>query len=223
MLLGRLLVLGSFCITASWGGQIVKMQDGQTLRVDRADRDGDQVFLTVASNVQIVNASEVVSIEAEADPNQVKAIAPNRGKDATEETRALLREAARVHGLPASIVESIAEVESGMKTKALSHKGAIGVMQLMPGTAKELGVDPHDVAQNIEGGTRYLRELLLKYQNNPNQVALALAAYNAGPGAVRRYQGVPPYQETRNYVRKVLRRFDSKNATSHPKSPNGLL
>lgn len=218
MLLGRLLVLGSFCMAAAWGGQIVKMQDGQTLRVERADRDGDQIFLSVASNVQIVNASEVVSIEAEIDPNQPKAIPPDREidakKDAKAETRALLHEAARVHGLPASIVESIAEVESAMKVKARSQKGAIGLMQLMPGTAKELGVDPHDVAQNIEGGTRYLRELLLKYRNNPNQVALAIAAYNAGPGAVRRYQGVPPYQETRNYVRKVLRRFDSKNATA---------
>jgi len=110
-------------------------------------------------------------------------------------------------------MESIAEVESGMKKSAVRHKGAIGVMQLMPGTARQLGVDPQDVAQNIEGGTRYLKELLIRYQNSPYQVALALAAYNAGPGAVQRYQGVPPYVETQKYVRKVLRRFDSKTAT----------
>lgn len=213
MMLGRSLALGLFCAAAGWGAQIVKMQDGQTLRVERADRDGDQIFLTVASNVTIVSASEVVSIEAEPDPKKPKAMpkAPTV-KDAHADTKALIREAARAHGLPPSIVESIAEVESAMKTNAVSHKGAIGVMQLMPGTARQLGVDPHDVAQNIEGGTRYLRELLLKYQNDPNQVALALAAYNAGPGAVQRYQGVPPYQETQNYVRKVLRRFDSKNS-----------
>jgi soluble lytic murein transglycosylase-like protein len=213
MMLGRSLAVGLFCAATGWGGQIVKMQDGQTLRVERADRDGDQIFLTVASNVTIVSASDVVSIEAEPDPNKPKA-SPKAAavRDAHADTRTLIREAARAHGLPPSIVESIAEVESAMKTDAVSHKGAIGVMQLMPGTARQLGVDPHDVAQNIEGGTRYLRELLLKYQHDPNQVALALAAYNAGPGAVQRYQGVPPYQETQKYVRKVLRRFDSKNS-----------
>jgi soluble lytic murein transglycosylase-like protein len=89
----------------------------------------------------------------------------------------------------------------------------------MPGTARHLGVDPTDVEQNIEGGTRYLRELLIKYQHSPNQIALALAAYNAGPGAVQRYQGIPPYQETQQYVRKVLNRFDQKTATEPPTAP----
>jgi soluble lytic murein transglycosylase-like protein len=212
MRLGRSLVVGLFCTVAVWGGQIVKMADGQTLRVERADRDGDQIFLTVASNVTIVSAGDVLSIEAEPDPNKPKAVAKPMEKDARGDTMTLIREAARKHGLPPSIVESIAEVESALRTDAVSHKGAIGVMQLMPGTARQLGVDPHDVAQNIEGGTRYLRELLLKYRNDPNQVALALAAYNAGPGAVQRYQGVPPYQETQKYVRKVLNRFDRKSA-----------
>lgn len=204
--------MSSFCISVMWGGQIVTMADGQKVRVDRAEKDGEQVFLLADSNVKILSASEVVSIEDEPDPKRPTTSASVAMVDAQADTKALIREAARVHGLPVSIVESIAEVESGMKTSAVSHKGAIGVMQLMPGTARQLGVDPHDVAQNIEGGTRYLKELLIRYQNSPNQVALALAAYNAGPGAVQRYQGVPPYVETRNYVRKVLRRFDSKTA-----------
>lgn len=212
MKLGRVLALGQLVLLGSWAAEIVSLQNGQRLRVEKAERDGDQIFLTVASNVMIVSSSEVLSIEPEVDPKKAKPTTKLAAKDPHADTKALIREAARAHGLPASIVESIAEVESAMKTNAVSHKGAIGVMQLMPGTARQLGVDPHDVAQNIEGGTRYLRELLLRYQNDPNQVALALAAYNAGPGAVQRYQGIPPYQETQNYVRKVLRRFDSKHA-----------
>jgi soluble lytic murein transglycosylase-like protein len=214
----RLLSLSLFALCLH-AGQIVKLQSGQTLRVDRADQDGDQVFLTVANNVSILSASEVLSIEPEPDPNKPKPAPKPAPADPRAATKELLRNAARNHGLPAAIVESIAEVESGLRTQAVSHKGAIGVMQLMPGTARHLGVDPTDVEQNIEGGTRYLRELLIKYQHSPNQIALALAAYNAGPGAVQRYQGIPPYQETQQYVRKVLNRFDQKTATEPPTAP----
>jgi soluble lytic murein transglycosylase-like protein len=90
---------------------------------------------------------------------------------------------------------------------AVSPKGAIGIMQLMPGTARELSADPHHPEQNVDAGVRYLRDLLLKYQDHPDQVRLALAAYNAGPGAVDRYNGIPPYRETVEYLRKVLDRY----------------
>jgi soluble lytic murein transglycosylase-like protein len=83
-------------------------------------------------------------------------------------------------------------------------------MQLMPGTAAELNVDPHDPAQNAEAGAKYLRDLLLKYENDPHQVSKAVAAYNAGPGAVDKYKGVPPYRETVDYVNRVLKEYEKE-------------
>jgi len=91
--------------------------------------------------------------------------------------------------------------ESGWNPKALSHKGAIGLTQLMPETARYLGVDPHDVRQNLDGGARYLSQQYKRFRN----WRLALAAYNAGPEAVAKYNDVPPYKETQNYVRRILR------------------
>src|SRR5262249_10393895 len=108
--------------------------------------------------------------------------------------------AADKYGLPRKLVQSVVKAESGYQTNALSPKGAIGLMQLMPGTAAALGVDPNDPVQNVDAGARYLRNLLVKYDGN---LWNALAAYNAGEGAVSKYQGVPPYAETINYVRKI--------------------
>jgi len=197
------------CAVRLSAGQIVKLHNGQTMRVEKADRDGDQIFLTVGSAVTIFGVAEIRSIEVEPDPNQpvVGVVKADR-----QDTKAMIRAAAKTHGLPTHLVESIAAVESGMKTNAVSPKGAIGVMQLMPGTARQLGVDPHDVAQNIDGGTRLMRELLIKYQDDPDQVRKALAAYNAGPGAVARYRGIPPYKETRDYVRKILNKMSAAEA-----------
>ena len=101
-------------------------------------------------------------------------------------------------------ITSVAAVESGFRPDAVSPKGAIGVMQLMPETAKTLAVDPHDTAQNIEAGARLLRELLIKYNGD---VVKALSAYNAGAGAVDRYKGMPPYAETQEYVYKVVKTY----------------
>ncbi|RPI07710.1 MAG: lytic transglycosylase domain-containing protein, partial [Acidobacteriales bacterium] len=88
----------------------------------------------------------------------------------------------------------------------VSSKGAIGIMQLMPRTARALQADPADPEQNVDAGARYLRELLIKYLDDPYQVRKALAAYNAGPAAVDRFDGIPPFPETQRYVRKVLQR-----------------
>lgn len=117
----------------------------------------------------------------------------------------LVTRAAVNNGLPPEFVHSVARAESGYRANAVSHKGAIGVMQLMPGTAAALQADPNDPEQNIEAGARYLRELLIRYDGDSVK---ALAAYNAGPGAVDRYNGPPPYRETLTYVDRVLRNFN---------------
>jgi soluble lytic murein transglycosylase-like protein len=117
--------------------------------------------------------------------------------------RDLIRAAAARHGLAPELVESVIRVESNFEARAVSPKGARGLMQLMPATAAKLGVrNVFDVRQNIEGGVRHLRHLVDRYGGN---LALALAAYNAGVEAVGRYGGIPPYAETRAYVTRVLR------------------
>jgi soluble lytic murein transglycosylase-like protein len=113
---------------------------------------------------------------------------------------ALARAAAREHGVPEELFLRLVNQESRFNPRAKSHKGAIGLAQLMPGTAELLGVDPHDPVQNLEGGARYLKMMYRKF----GSWRLALAAYNAGPGAVQKHNGVPPFRETRNYVKKIL-------------------
>jgi soluble lytic murein transglycosylase-like protein len=116
-----------------------------------------------------------------------------------------IQNAAAQYGINGALVDAVAWQESRYNPRARSSAGAIGVMQLMPGTARQLGVtNPHDVRQNVAGGAAYLREQLERFGNN---VPLALAAYNAGPGAVMKYGGIPPYRETQNYVRQIMRRM----------------
>ncbi|SHH58831.1 Transglycosylase SLT domain-containing protein [Sporobacter termitidis DSM 10068] len=115
---------------------------------------------------------------------------------------ALFNSASEKYGVPVNLLKAVAKAESGFNPKATSPAGAMGIMQLMPGTATGLGVtDAYDPAQNIMGGAKYLSQLLSRFGGD---TTLAVAAYNAGPGAVSKYGGVPPYNETQSYVRRVM-------------------
>ncbi len=125
-----------------------------------------------------------------------------------EDVIRLIQESSARHAVPATIVEAVAWQESRFNHAAVSSKGARGVMQLLPTTASDLGVDPSDLKGNIDGGAAYLAQQLRRF----GDVKLALAAYNAGPKAVERYGGVPPYAETQSYVRAIMARLAAVSA-----------
>jgi soluble lytic murein transglycosylase-like protein len=123
-------------------------------------------------------------------------------------------ENATIHQVRPELVRAVIQAESAFNPAATSHKGAMGLMQLMPGTAAELGVtDPYDPEQNIRGGVMYLKSLLTRYDHNEE---LALAAYNAGPGAVARYGTVPPFRETRDYIARIKTTAEGIRTASSP-------
>jgi soluble lytic murein transglycosylase-like protein len=128
---------------------------------------------------------------------------------------------ADTHQVDPRLIQAVMQVESGYNAQAVSRVGAIGLMQLMPETARNLAVsDPYDPDQNVRGGTTYLRRMLDRFQGS---LELAVAAYNAGPEAVERYRGIPPYAETRDYVRRVLALYNGSDALSAPALAAGPL
>lgn len=186
--------------------------NGFRLHVDRHEVEGSKVRLYSAGGFSEMPSASIVGFEAE-EVAVVKSDSPPemdrpKGPSHIETPAELAAAAAMKFSLPVSFVKSVMRAESGFQPSALSPKGAIGLMQLMPETARQLGVDPSNPKQNAEGGAQYLHDLLAKYEQDPDQVVLALAAYNAGPAAVERYHGVPPYRETREYILRVLKNWD---------------
>jgi len=187
----------------------VVLTNGFVLRVDRHEVEGATVRLFVHGGTIEFPAALVACFEPGLPRGTgLQPVAwqaePPAPQSPTRSSQELIRRAAERWGLPPEFVASVAAAESGYRTDAVSRKGALGLMQLMPATAELLGANPNDAAENADAGARYLRELLLKYGYS---APLALAAYNAGPGAVDRYGGIPPYPETRHYVQRVLQQF----------------
>lgn len=148
-----------------------------------------------------LNGFNTFQIFLEAEKSMTPA-ASNREPAGSTTFDALIREASETLGIDFSLIKAIVDAESDFNPDAVSSAGAMGLMQLMPDTAKALGVsNPYDPRENILGGARYLKGLLERFQNDES---LALAAYNAGPGRVKQYGGIPPFKETQAYVKKVL-------------------
>ena len=194
----------ALCLPAA-AGEIVILSTGAQLAAERVERVPGLVRLHTATGLIELPAATVSACIRDDRPAPAPSApaptAPAPAATPPANPRTLINEAAERYGLPPALLHSVARTESDYSPGAVSHKGAIGVMQLMPATAAQLNADPRDPAQNIDAGARHLRDLLLQYNGSTFK---ALAAYNAGQGAVQRYGGIPPYSETRNYVERVV-------------------
>lgn len=193
--------------------EIVFLTSGRTLSVKSHKIDGDSIVLTLRSGGQVTcDNSLIKSIEPDEVPypEPAPAAEPVQTTEDDQLDRSLLAgtpygeiiaSVSQAHGVDPMLVRALIQVESGYRPKARSPKGAMGLMQLMPSTAREYKVrNPFEPKANIEAGIKHLKSLIDKFDT----IELSLAAYNAGPGAVKRFNGVPPYRETRNYITRIL-------------------
>ncbi len=177
----------------------IVLQSGQRIHVTGYERVGDMLRLTMAGGTLEIPADALVRVDPE------DTFLPVKVKLLDVPYANFIADSARAHGVAPELVASVIAVESNFNPKAVSWRSACGLMQLLPQTAKRFGVaNIFDPQQNIEGGTKYLKELLVRYHDD---LALTLAAYNAGPDRVEQYRSVPPYRETRDYVRRVTEKF----------------
>jgi hypothetical protein len=212
--LKRAALLLSFAVLAapSLRAEYVVLRSGQRLRVTGYQLLGDKYRLQMAGGSVEIAAEDVVAIE----PEDVFTPVPSKPV-VKPPFRELVEAAAARYSVDADLITSVIAVESNFDPRALSRKNARGLMQLLPETAARLGVQNiYDPQENIDAGTRYLRELLQKYNND---LVLTLAAYNAGPERVQQYGRVPPFPETLSYVRRVKRSYDKSKSKASTKTP----
>ncbi len=200
-----LAVIGVVMFALPARAELVYFTTGRTLSVKSHHADGDSLVLVMRGGGEMVCEASIISgfapDEVPYPEPEVEAVpAPGPGDAGLEPYSEIIDRVAAEQNVPVKLVRAVIQVESAYNVRARSPKGAMGLMQLMPATARQYAVaDPFDPASNIEAGIKHLKSLL---QRLP--VALALAAYNAGEGAVQRFNGIPPYPETRNYVSRIL-------------------
>ena len=229
--LGSPLLLAAFLCNAAHAFQRVTLRNGfsyDCIRYEPIDATHVRLFLTIqASDFIDLSRKSIATFETLPDPPQPAPTAVAAVTLPTPNVPDLLTAAGVQHHIDADLLASVVRAESGGRANAVSRTGARGLMQLMPGTAHQLGVnDAFRPDQNIAGGTTYLDQLLARYDplNDTHGLALALAAYNAGPAAVDRYHGIPPYSETRAYVVRVMNEFKRRKLAlerAHLPSPSG--
>ena len=212
--LGSALLLASFLCKTAYAFQRVTLHNGfsyDCARYEPIDASHIRLFLTTqATDFIDLSRQSIATIESLPDPPQPPSAPVALTAPLTANVPELLTAAGTQHHIDADLLASVIRAESGGRSNAVSRTGARGLMQLMPGTAQQLGVnDAFRPDQNIAGGSTYLDQLLDRYDplNDTHGLALALAAYNAGPAAVDRYHGIPPYRETRSYVVRVMSQF----------------
>jgi soluble lytic murein transglycosylase-like protein len=196
----------SFVLIQTWGvaanAELLFFANGRNLSIKSHRLDGDSVVVTLRSGGEmILEQSAIDRITPDEvpypEPEEVKAV--EQAPAAAVPYGEIIDRVAKEQGVDARLVRAVIQVESAYQQHARSRKGAIGLMQLMPQTARQYAVDPYDPASNIEAGIKHLKLLLERWPRE-----LALAAYNAGEAAVQRFRGIPPYPETRAYVARIL-------------------
>jgi soluble lytic murein transglycosylase-like protein len=201
-------LLGLLMASQTYAAEIANLRNGFSIRHERHEVVGDttRLYMSAEPSSGYVDVPSAQIENFEPAPPEPQAIT-SRGQTPVD-LSAIVSEASTRSQVDADFIASVIRAESGNNPRAISRKGAQGLMQLMPGTASKLGVkNSFDPAENVGGGVRYLRELLLLYNND---MIKALAAYNAGPQRVQQYKGVPPYHETHAYVARVINDYNRK-------------